>query len=158
MSNEALNNAFERSRAKGIARLVMLAIADRADKSGRAYCGAKDIGKRANIAAKNVPSITRKLEQLGELQIELRAGPKCCNVYQILMPNPLAVRVPNGKETLPRDPLIRGTDPLIHGKNLPNGKGQTPRTQENPTESENSLTPGPDAAAAFNRLRTLSHL
>ena len=46
MSNAVLNAVFQHSKAEGVARLVLLSLADRADDSGRAWCGAKDFCTR----------------------------------------------------------------------------------------------------------------
>ncbi len=83
MSNAALNAVFARSRARGVARLVLLSIADRADETGSAWCGVTDIAARAHIARSNVHRALDTLEALGELSSTSRAGRHGCNVYQL---------------------------------------------------------------------------
>jgi Helix-turn-helix domain len=83
MSNAAITAAFERSQSKGVTRLVLLSIADRADDGGRAWCGANDIASRANIERRNVPRAIRELCDSGELFVEHRKGPNCSNVYHL---------------------------------------------------------------------------
>jgi hypothetical protein len=81
VTSPAINAVFEGSQSKGVARLVLLSIADRADDDGRAWCGANDIAARANIERRNVPRAIRELCDSGELIVEHRKGPKCSNVY-----------------------------------------------------------------------------
>jgi hypothetical protein len=83
MSNAAITAVFERSQSKGVTRLVLLSIADRADDGGRAWCGANDIASRANIERRNVPRAIRELCDSGELFVEHRKGPNCSNVYHL---------------------------------------------------------------------------
>lgn len=127
MSNLALNAVFERSTSTGIARLVLLAIADRADASGRAWCGSADIAARANIGRNNVPRALRSLGDSGELVLERRAGPKCCNVYRIS--DTLMAGQPHGEAASPR-----AAGSLAMSQKRPHGEAQT---QGNPRK------PGP---------------
>ena len=125
VSNSALNAVFGCSESKGVARNVMFAIADRINKeTGTACCSAEDIAKRANILAKNVPRIIEKLSRSGELSVERRAGPRCSNIYRILL-SPLRVRVPQGDGALQKDPLMVSKRPPHGEPKPPQGEGQT---------------------------------
>ena len=83
MSNSVLTAVFEGSRSKGAARLVLLAIADRANNEGRAWCGTADIAKRAGILRNHVVRHTRLLSELGELEIGYREGKRSTNCYLV---------------------------------------------------------------------------
>lgn len=81
MSNEALNFVWEKSESKHIARLVLLSIADRADRYGRAFCSAEDLCRRVNADRTSVFRGLAVLRQSGELVIEPLKGPGGCNRY-----------------------------------------------------------------------------
>ena len=130
MSNVALNAVFERSKSKGIARLVLLSIADRSDASGIAWCGASDIASRANISRQNVARAVKELCEQGELGVEYRKGPKCCNVYKIS--DSLKARQSQG-ETV----SLRSAGSLKVRRRCSQGETQTPRTQRNPNKGAN---------------------
>ena len=85
MSNAILTAAFERSKSKGVARLVVLSLADRADDNGRVWCGAKDICTRTLASRRQVFEAISNLCDLGELVIEGTRGPKSCNAYRITL-------------------------------------------------------------------------
>jgi len=74
MSNRVLTSVFEESKSRGVARLVLLAIADRADDHGRAYPGTADICRRANCSRRAVISARQELVELGELIVEKTGG------------------------------------------------------------------------------------
>ena len=99
MSNGVLTAVFEGSRSKGVARLVLLAIADRADDEGRAWCGTADIAKRAGISRNHVVRHTKLLNELGELEVGFREGKKNTNQY-LVKPCPRAGLSQGG--TVPR--------------------------------------------------------
>lgn len=83
MSNAILNAVFENSRSRGVARLVLLSLADRADDAGRAYCGATDLCQRTNADRTNVFRALAWLRESGEIVIEPDKGPRGCNRYLI---------------------------------------------------------------------------
>lgn len=83
MSNTALNAVWSQSKSEGVARLVLLSIADRADEKGRAFCGAKDLCNRANAGRRTVFDALRELRRIEELIVLPDKGPRGCNRYQI---------------------------------------------------------------------------
>ncbi len=99
MSNEALNYVWEKSESKHIARLVLLSIADRADRYGRAFCSAEDLCRRVNADRTSVFRALAVLRELGELVVEAVKGPGGCNRY--LLPKVAEAaglrRFPDGK-------------------------------------------------------------
>jgi hypothetical protein len=117
MSNVVLNAVFNRSRSKGVARLVLLSIADRSANDGKAWCGAEDIARRCNIDKKNVPRHINQLVKTGELSVQSRAGKRCCNVYQIQL-DPLRVRDPQG-EGMQKLDTLRVSKRRPHGESTP---------------------------------------
>lgn len=87
MSNAALNAVFAHSKSEGLARLVMLSIADRADNQGRAYCGAGDLSKRTNADRRSVFRALKSLRKMvpAELEVIPRKGIGGCNAYRITL-------------------------------------------------------------------------
>ena len=87
MSNAALNAVFAHSKSEGLARLIMLSIADRADNQGRAYCGASDLSRRTNADRRNVFRALKSLREMKPAEIEVlpRKGIGGCNAYRITL-------------------------------------------------------------------------
>jgi hypothetical protein len=129
MSNTALNAVFTQSQSTGTSRLVLLAIADRADDSGRAWCGAADIARRARVKPHNVPRATRQLVSLGELSVELRQGRNHCNVYCL---TPSLMAKDSHVETLSK----REIDSLRVRANPSQDERQTQGTPPNPSSRQ----------------------
>jgi len=107
MSFAATNAVFAHSRSRGIARLVLHAIADRADKSGRTWCSATDIAHRAAIHRQNVPRLVASLCTLGELQVARGAGKHGTNLYTIA---PALLAAVDREET-PSEPALTASTP-----------------------------------------------
>jgi len=87
MSVKAMAWVFERSQSQGSDRLVLLALADRADESGHCWPGITEIAKKAKVSERTVQRSISALASLHELLIPCRAGGKHSqtNRYQILM-------------------------------------------------------------------------
>lgn len=83
MSNLCLSAVLQRSQSKGVARLVLVVIADAANDAGEAWPGSEFIAKKANIERQNVPRAIRELVKLGELAVTTRGGPRYANFYRI---------------------------------------------------------------------------
>ena len=83
MSVSAVSAVLENSKSKGLARLVFVCIAERMGKDGRAWCGLRDIGKRAAIESRNVPRLIKELQKLDELLVVGTNATTKSNVYQI---------------------------------------------------------------------------
>jgi len=81
MSNECLNAVFARSRAQGVARLVILALADRADESGRASFGMDDLRFRTRASRAQLFAAVKRLSNMGEIRVASRSGRYGANVY-----------------------------------------------------------------------------
>lgn len=85
MSNAALTAVFTHSKSEGLARLVLLSIADRADEHGRAFCGAADLMRRTNADRSNVFRALKRLRKSSELAVEEGKGFRGCNRYRITL-------------------------------------------------------------------------
>jgi hypothetical protein len=83
MSNAALTAVFDHSKTRHAARLLMLALADRADEHGIAWPSIADIMRRTRLSRGAVHGAMCDAGELGELSVERFAGPRLCNRYQI---------------------------------------------------------------------------
>lgn len=84
MSNRILNRVFASSEARGADRLVLLALADRADDDGRCDPGIDDIAARARLNRATVfRSVARLEHQLCELHVDHGAGRRGTNLYTV---------------------------------------------------------------------------
>jgi hypothetical protein len=129
MSNTVLNAVFESSQSKGMDRLVLVAIADRADDSGAAWCGTEDIARRVGIARNHVTRHTKKLVALGELEVGMRQGRHRTNLYRVVLrpstaPSRRGTVPPRSKEspTMVQNPSHHGTQTQGTPKNPSSAK------------------------------------
>jgi hypothetical protein len=82
---------LDRSRARLSARLVLLALAERADRHGRCWPTINDLCARTRLNPASVVRALHTLERLGELQVTRQH--RRTNQYEIVIPEPAAVRV-----------------------------------------------------------------
>jgi len=83
MSISVMSAVWANSKSTGSARLVLLAIADFADDSGRAYPSVNTLAKKAAISERTAQYSIRELITLGELTVGENDGPRGCNVYRV---------------------------------------------------------------------------
>ncbi|MDX1545607.1 MAG: helix-turn-helix domain-containing protein [Rhodothermales bacterium] len=84
MSYQAVKYVLRHSRARGSARLVLVAIAEHADETGgRAWPSTETLAELANVSERMVRKNLRELESLGELTVHYKSGPHGCNLYTI---------------------------------------------------------------------------
>jgi hypothetical protein len=133
VSNSVLNTVFEQSKAKGVARLVLLSLADRADDTGRAWCGAKDLCTRTLASRRQVFEAISYLQELGELVIEGKRGSKRCNAYRVTL-NQCSQRT-SAESALVQSPHVTSAasapKPLrTPHKNVPFGQGVATKKEQ----------------------------
>lgn len=83
VSNAWINTVFETSGISGGARLIMLALADRANDDGEAWPGIADIAKRAELSERHTKRIIKKLVADGLVEIQRGGGRSRTNRYQL---------------------------------------------------------------------------
>ncbi|MGW7688896.1 helix-turn-helix domain-containing protein [Streptomyces asiaticus] len=83
MSIKVTNWAWARSEARNGARLVMLALADRADDDGFAWPSVEDLCERTKLSPRAVQKAITSLVELGELKVESGGGRRVRNRYTI---------------------------------------------------------------------------
>lgn len=134
MTLDAMDWVWKHSTSKGTARLVLLAIADKANGADcSAYAGTTMLVRRSNAARSSVVVAVDKLIASGELAIvDGKKGPKGETVYRL----PLARghrRTP--EEGGPKSGPVQNPDP---------SENRTPRGAESgPPRSENRTPRGP---------------
>jgi Helix-turn-helix domain len=86
MSVQAMSWVFQHSRSHLASRLVLLAIADCADDQGeKAWPHIATIARKAHVSERQAQRAIKELCVIGELRVELEAGPRRSNVYQLRM-------------------------------------------------------------------------
>lgn len=141
MSLDAQDWVWEHSVSKGTARLVLLAIADKASGPDcSAYAGTTLLVKRANSARSSVVVAVDKLIESGEVQvIEGRTGPRGETWYRL----PKAVG--HRREGGPKSGPVRNPDP---------SENRTPTGPESgPLGSEIETPTGPESGPQNNNKR-----
>ena len=122
MSNRALDAVFSNSKTRHGARLLMLALADRANDAGVCWPGVTDLRKRTGLSKSAVWEATVRAVTLGELRVEPHAGRNRTHRYTVLIldrseSEPSEIRTdtvqnptPNGPESEPK-PSLTLTNP-----------------------------------------------
>ena len=91
MSVQATTWVWEHSQAEGSTRLVLLAIADAANREGaRSFQSAETLASMCKMSSRTVRRQIKILQDLGEIEVEGRAGSHGTNSYRI-------VGVPSGQ-------------------------------------------------------------
>lgn len=84
MSIKVTNWVWNRSESRNGARLVMLALADRADDKGFAWPSIDDLCERTKLSPRAVQKALLNLVELGELKVESGGGRRVRNRYTIV--------------------------------------------------------------------------
>lgn len=108
MSFKVTNWAWSRSESRNGARLVLLALADRADDAGFAWPSIEDLCERTKLSPRAVQKAITNLVELGELKVESGGGRRVRNRYTII-PKP---RTSDGVT----DEYPGPSDGVTHGK------------------------------------------
>ena len=165
VSLDAQDWVWQHSSSKGTARLVLLAIADKANGADcSAYAGTTMLVRRTNAARSSVVVAVDKLIEAGELAVvDGRRGPKGETVYSLPQacghrrsteeggpksgpvqnPDPSENRTPGGPETRPlRSEIRTPTGPKSGPHNAVNAEKPS-RTQRGAQASENDSQVAP---------------
>jgi hypothetical protein len=122
---------WEHSSRKGTELLLLLAIADIADKNGVAYPGVKTLAGYIRMSGRNTQRALAKLERSGEISVRRNGGPNGTHLFQVRMNHSLPLFAPEeGGDKLSGDNLSGDTRGL---------KGVTPRAQR----GDIAMTPEP---------------
>lgn len=83
MSILVSTQVWKLSRLSGNELLMLLAIADYADDSGRAYPSVATLARKCRIQLRGAQRILSVLRESGEIEVRMNGGPKGCNEYKI---------------------------------------------------------------------------
>ncbi|MGW7087593.1 helix-turn-helix domain-containing protein [Streptomyces sp. NPDC054871] len=117
MSIKVTNWVWARSESRNGARLVMLALADRADDTGLAWPSIDDLCERAKLSPRAVQKGIAKLVEIGELEVEEGGGRRVRNRYRIV-PKPRTSDGVTGEYPRPPDG-VTGSKPRTSDGVLP---------------------------------------
>jgi len=110
---------WEHSAQKGTLLLLLLAVADFADKDGKAYPSIRTLANRIRMSPRNTQRAVIALVASTELAVRSEDGPHGTNIYQVII-----------NETLPLFGVEGGGDNLSHANlsgDKKQGRGVTPR-------------------------------
>lgn len=113
MSVAWLANVWEHSKATSNELLILLAIADFADKEGKAFPSLKVLAEKSRISVREARYCLRHLVEMGELKVTAQNrenGSQCANAYLIVLPP--AQYAPSPLHTLAPPPARTCTTPL----------------------------------------------
>lgn len=102
MSLEATRAVWERSKVRINAKLVLLAIADYADRDGRAYPSQTQLAEKVRMSRRSVQRILDELQDVGELAIEQEGGGRDRAHYRVLLIRGASIPVQGDSELTPQ--------------------------------------------------------
>jgi hypothetical protein len=154
MSNKMLDAVWDRSKSRGGARLVLLAMADEANDEGylTAYKRSQShLGRKAALGETATRDAIKKLVELGEVQIIAKGTGRDQTDYRLTIPpdrgprNPTpSIPNPTPSESEPLPPADRGPAPRNpHTPSSPSNPGLSPSSPSAPA------APAPDAGTTL---------
>ncbi len=85
MSIRVMTRVWDHSKSRNGERLVLLAIADFADDHGRAFPSIATLKAKSAMSERGVQQAIARLQESGELRVEIAAGPHGVNVYWVVL-------------------------------------------------------------------------
>jgi Helix-turn-helix domain len=147
MSITSLSTVLQSSQARRSARMILMILAHHTNAGGYAWPSVPTLAHEAQLSIRTVQYNLRKLERMGELKTLVAAGPKGCNLYQV-MPN-LGHDEPDEPRCKPPEmPAPPGATPLSNlrptGATMPADERTTEHTDIalTPTDLKRWLSPG----------------
>ncbi|GGQ83486.1 helix-turn-helix domain-containing protein [Streptomyces flaveolus] len=150
MSFKVTNWVWARSESRNGARLVMLALADRADDNGFCWPSIDDLAERTKLSPRAVQKAIAVLAELGELDVENGGGRHRSNRYRIV-PKPRTSDGVTDQEPRTNDGVSTEETPHF-APETPNFEAETPNFETgNPVQS----SPEPVIEPTENRQENL---
>ncbi|MEV0015402.1 helix-turn-helix domain-containing protein [Streptomyces tendae] len=150
MSFKVTNWVWARSESRNGARLVMLALADRADDNGYSWPSIDDLAERTKLSPRAVQKAIAVLAELGELDVENGGGRHRSNRYRIV-PKPRTSDGVTDEEPRQIDGVSTEETPNS-APETPNFEAETPNFETgNPVQS----SPEPVIEPTENRQKNL---
>lgn len=143
MSVKMIATVWEQCQQTGNALLLMLALADHADDSGRAWPGIERLAHKVRVTERTIYSLLKKLEAAGDITIQHGGGRHQVNQYQITLKNfqrntftekvSLKVTTENPEASFTKTLKPASPDPSVNR--------QVPRERTTPAAQATSPTP-----------------
>lgn len=151
MSIKVTNWVWARSESRNGARLVMLALADRADDNGFCWPSIEDLAERTRLSPRAVQKGIATLVKDGELKVENGGGRHRSNRYQII-PKPCISDGVTGEEPRTSDGVSTEETPNF-APETPNFEAETPNSAtRNPVQSSPEPSVEPSEEPSENQL------
>lgn len=121
MSIEVMRYVWKYSKAKGNARLMLLAIADISNDNGDAYPGVDKLSTKCNMSHRSAQLVINDLERANELKVYENVGTKTIsgwtNLYRVVLEGVKQgdIRKPNGEIASARVVSVKKERKLIVG-------------------------------------------
>ena len=90
VSIDLVNRVLLGSPSTGSTKLVLVAIANYADKDGQAYPSVSTLARIANISVRQAGYCVQALQKSGEISVDVALGPHGCNIYHVTPLQPIA--------------------------------------------------------------------
>jgi hypothetical protein len=150
VSIKVTNWVWARSESRNGARLVMLALADRADDNGHCWPSIEDLAERTRLSPRAVQKGIATLVKDGELKVENGGGRHRSNRYQII-PKPCTSDGVTGQEPRTSDGVSATETPNFEAE-TPNFEAETPNSAtRNPVQSSPEPTVEPSREPSGNQ-------
>lgn len=152
MSIKVTNWVWARSESRNGARLVMLALADRADDNGFCWPSIDDLAERTRLSPRSVQKGIATLVKDGELDVENGGGRHRSNRYRII-PKPCTSDGVTDQEPRTSDGVSPEETPNFEAE-TPNSATETPHfAPRNPVQSAPEPSVEPSREPSGNQLQ-----
>jgi hypothetical protein len=156
VSFKVTNWVWSRSESRNGARLVMLALADRADDNGCAWPSIDDLAERTKLSPRAVQKGITSLVELGELEVENGGGRHRSNRYRII-PKPCTSDGVTAQEPRTSDGVSTTETPNF-APETPNFEAETPNfAPRNPVQSSPEPSVEPSEEPSGNQQQQGTH-
>lgn len=142
MSIRIMSLVWDKSKHKGSALLLMLALADHADDTGKCWPGMSSLAKKTRMGRRNVVKLMERIEQSGEVVVEKRGNQSASNRYRI------NVQLLSSEQPYTSEPVgTRSSEPVdttlvnqrSHESSLTKKKSSKKKTEDKPEQQETTV-------------------
>lgn len=158
MSNRSLDAVFQHSKAKGSARLILLAMADEASDEGLLTAYRRSLSwlaHKANVDKATAKRAVATLVELGEVQVLVVGDGRTQSDYRLLLPGLKTAAGNEGGHPAPPAPMAAPRRPPRVRKASTEGAVECPPHQPlgNPVEPETPAAAGSERTEAYEVTR-----
>lgn len=124
MSIRIMSHVWEHSAQSSGTLLVLLAIADFADDTGRAFPSVATLARKSRLSERQVQRVIAALVSAGELRVRTGEGPHGTHLFQVVVPTPRQSVTPDMLSPVP--PVTQTGDTGAQGGAAGDAEGVTP--------------------------------